>query len=96
VWVVQVVADENDVVWIMLHSGSRNIGNTTAQYHDKVAQAQMKKRGIAATGGLNYLEIESAEGTAYLQVCFLGGLELVVSTQACAMQRGFVDLLQQR
>eukprot|EP00884_Botryococcus_braunii_P001854 jgi/Botrbrau1/1166/Bobra.0162s0054.1 len=64
---LEVVADETGEVWIMLHSGSRNIGNTTAQHHDQVAREQMRKRGITATGGLNYLELESQEGQAYLQ-----------------------------
>ena len=48
----------------MLHSGSRGIGNQTAQYHDKVAQ----KRGFAGEDGLNYMRIDSQEGQDYLKV----------------------------
>ena len=34
----QVLHDEGGRVWIMLHSGSRNIGNVTAQYYDGKAK----------------------------------------------------------
>ena len=64
----QVVHDEGGRVWLMLHSGSRNIGNVTAQYYDKIAQEQLAQQGIKVPGGLNYLEIESEHGQGYLQV----------------------------
>jgi tRNA-splicing ligase RtcB (3'-phosphate/5'-hydroxy nucleic acid ligase) len=35
---IEVVLDENDDVWLFLHSGSRGIGNQIAQYHIKVAK----------------------------------------------------------
>jgi tRNA-splicing ligase RtcB len=38
---IEVCLDENDVVWIVLHSGSRGIGNRLAQKHIKVAQKLM-------------------------------------------------------
>ncbi len=52
----------------MLHSGSRNIGNITAQNYDKIAQAQLVQQNIKVPGGLNYLEIDSEHGQQYLQV----------------------------
>ena len=55
-------------VFLMLHSGSRNIGNTTAQHYDKAAAKDMQQRGIQGPSGLNYLEIVSQDGAAYLQV----------------------------
>ena len=57
-------------MWLMLHSGSRNIGNVTAQYYDKIAQEQLAQQNIKVPGGLNYLEIESEHGQRYLQVIF--------------------------
>lgn len=48
----------------MLHSGSRGIGNQTAQHHDKIAQ----RRGHAGGDGLNYMRIDSPEGQDYLKV----------------------------
>ena len=47
--------------------GLHILGNQTAQYHDKVARAWLKQRGIEVPGGLNYLEIDSAAGQEYLQ-----------------------------
>lgn len=38
---IEVCLDENDVVWIVLHSGSRGIGNRLASRHIKVAQELM-------------------------------------------------------
>ncbi len=40
---IEITADENDDVWLFLHSGSRGIGNKIAQHHIKVAQEQMAK-----------------------------------------------------
>eukprot|EP01025_Chloroclados_australasicus_P004522 TRINITY_DN1112_c0_g1_i1.p2 TRINITY_DN1112_c0_g1~~TRINITY_DN1112_c0_g1_i1.p2 ORF type:complete len:330 (-),score=37.71 TRINITY_DN1112_c0_g1_i1:411-1400(-) len=54
-------------VWILLHSGSRNIGNITAELYNKKAQAILKKKGIQMPPGLNYMEIDSKEGREYLQ-----------------------------
>jgi tRNA-splicing ligase RtcB (3'-phosphate/5'-hydroxy nucleic acid ligase) len=35
---IEVSVDENDAVWLFLHSGSRGVGNKIAQRHIKVAQ----------------------------------------------------------
>lgn len=71
-WGGQVLYDEGGRVWVMLHSGSRNVGNITAQYYDKVASEHLQALGLdtRALGGLNYLEIDSTDGRAYLQVSF--------------------------
>ena len=68
---VRVVHDESGRVWLMLHSGSRNIGNITAQNYDKIAQAQLTQQNIKVPGGLNYLVIDSKPGQEYLQVTWL-------------------------
>lgn len=68
---VQVLHDESGRMWLMLHSGSRNIGNVTAQYYDKIAQEHLAQQGIKVPGGLNYLEIASEHGQGYLQVGLL-------------------------
>lgn len=36
----------DDQIWVTLHSGSRGIGNKIAMHHIKIAQAQMKEKGI--------------------------------------------------
>lgn len=40
---IEVSLDEDDRVWLFLHSGSRGVGNKIAQHHIKVAQALCKK-----------------------------------------------------
>ncbi|GMH40104.1 hypothetical protein BSKO_08008 [Bryopsis sp. KO-2023] len=65
---LEVVYDELDRVWVMLHSGSRNVGNTSAQFHDEVAKNLLRSKGLRAQiPGLNYMEIESREGQEYLK-----------------------------
>ncbi|MBG6182382.1 tRNA-splicing ligase RtcB [Arthrobacter sp. CAN_A214] len=43
---IEVSLDENDDVWLFLHSGSRGIGNRIAQHHIKAAQAYCRQHGI--------------------------------------------------
>lgn len=43
---IEVSLDEDDRVWLFLHSGSRGVGNKIAMHHIKVAQEQCKKRFI--------------------------------------------------
>jgi tRNA-splicing ligase RtcB len=40
---VEISLDENDDVWMFLHSGSRGVGNRIAQHHIKVAQRLAKQ-----------------------------------------------------
>ena len=40
---IEVSLDENDDVWLFLHSGSRGVGNKIAQHHIKVAQQLCKQ-----------------------------------------------------
>jgi tRNA-splicing ligase RtcB len=43
---IEVSLDEEDRVWLFLHSGSRGVGNKLAQKHIKVAREQCAKRWI--------------------------------------------------
>jgi tRNA-splicing ligase RtcB len=43
---IEVSLDENDDVWLFLHSGSRGVGNKIAQKHIRVAQQVAKKHWI--------------------------------------------------
>ncbi|CAK9056503.1 unnamed protein product [Durusdinium trenchii] len=60
---VELVYDEEDHVWMMLHSGSRNIGNVTAQHYDELAAKQCGKDRES----LAYLRIQSEQGQQYLK-----------------------------
>lgn len=43
---IEVCLDEQNRVWLFLHSGSRGVGNKIAMHHIKVAQKQCAKRWI--------------------------------------------------
>ncbi|QQS18623.1 RtcB family protein [Candidatus Saccharibacteria bacterium] len=40
---IEVTVDEDETIWLFLHSGSRGIGNSIATHHIKIAQECMKK-----------------------------------------------------
>ncbi len=44
---IELSLDQNDQVWIVLHSGSRGIGNQLAQKHIKIAQGECEKMFVA-------------------------------------------------
>lgn len=40
---IEVTVDEDETIWLFLHSGSRGIGNSIATHHIKIAQENMKR-----------------------------------------------------
>lgn len=59
---LELCLDENDFVWIMLHSGSRGVGNRIGQYFINLAKKEMEKHQINLPDvDLAYLE----EGNIY-------------------------------
>jgi tRNA-splicing ligase RtcB (3'-phosphate/5'-hydroxy nucleic acid ligase) len=44
---IEVSLDEDDNVWLFLHSGSRGVGNKLATKHIKIAQQQCERRSIS-------------------------------------------------
>ena len=59
---IEVCLDENNEVWVMLHSGSRGIGNAIGQYFIEVAKEDMRRHFINLPDkDLAYL----VEGTEY-------------------------------
>ena len=64
---IEVSLDEEDAVWLFLHSGSRGVGNRIAGHHIRVAQDLMKKWWIALPDrDLAYLVEGTAEFDAYI------------------------------
>jgi len=55
---VEFQADEEDRLWLMLHSGSRHMGQAINSLH--------ARNGVRAGGGLYHLDSESDAGRAYL------------------------------
>lgn len=63
----EVCLDENDTVWLVLHSGSRGIGNMLATRHIKDAKALMKQKGIGLEDkDLSYFEENDAGFNLYI------------------------------
>lgn len=61
--------DEEDRVWVMIHSGSRNLGKLTCEYHNKVAQELNKKffSPVPPECELAFLPVGSSEGERYIE-----------------------------
>jgi tRNA-splicing ligase RtcB len=65
---IEVSLDEDDRVWLFLHSGSRGVGNKLAQKHIKIAQEQCRKRFISLPDpDLAYLVEGEPEFWDYMQ-----------------------------
>ncbi|MGM9473720.1 RtcB family protein [Pseudarthrobacter sp. YS3] len=65
---IEVSADENDAVWLFLHSGSRGVGNKIAQHHIGVARQVTDKRGTRVPDpDLAYLEEGTPEFRRYIE-----------------------------
>ncbi len=66
---IEIQKDEEDFIWIMIHSGSRNLGYKTAEYYNKVAKELNKKWfvGVPEKHDLAFLPLDSEEGKAYFE-----------------------------
>ena len=64
---IEVSLDEQDVVWLFLHSGSRGVGNKIAMHHIKVAQSLMERWWITLPDkDLAYLVEGTPEFSRYI------------------------------
>lgn len=65
---IEVCADEDDRLWVFLHSGSRGVGNKIAMHHVKIAQKQCARWHIQLPHkDLAYLPEGDAEFWAYIK-----------------------------
>ncbi|MFJ6281151.1 RtcB family protein [Arthrobacter subterraneus] len=65
---IEVSLDENDGVWLYLHSGSRGVGNRIAQRHIRVALDLCDKRGTTLPDNdLAYLSEDDEEFWTYIR-----------------------------
>lgn len=68
---IELCLDQSKNVWIMLHSGSRNIGNEVAMMHIKIAKGEMKKAFINLEDpDLSYLTEQTQEFKNYINDLF--------------------------
>ena len=65
---IEVSVDEEDRIWLFLHSGSRGVGNKLAQKHIKIAKEQCEKRWISLPDpDLAYLVEGEKEFWSYME-----------------------------
>jgi len=64
---IEICLDEKDEVWVVLHSGSRGIGNRLATKHIKVAQQLMEQQSVNLKDrDLAFLTENTPEFSAYM------------------------------
>ena len=65
---IEMQAGDDGRLWLMLHSGSRNLGYRIAEHHHKTAVNRCSRHGVALpSNDLAYLDTESEAGQAYLR-----------------------------
>jgi tRNA-splicing ligase RtcB len=63
---LEVQRDEADELWLMIHSGSRNIGLKIADHYANLARERNKQLGQPAAKDLNWLSLSDPLGRDYL------------------------------
>jgi tRNA-splicing ligase RtcB len=66
---IEIQKDENGFVWIMIHSGSRNLGKQVADYYNKLAILLNERyfSEVVKDKQLAFLPLDSDEGQRYLK-----------------------------
>jgi len=65
---IELQKDEQGRLWVMIHSGSRNIGKQTAEhFHKKAKDVSRKLRAELPTSELSFLPLDTQEGQDYLE-----------------------------
>jgi tRNA-splicing ligase RtcB (3'-phosphate/5'-hydroxy nucleic acid ligase) len=66
---IEIQRSQEGQVWIMIHSGSRNIGKQVADHYNKLATKLNEewKSPVPRSAQLAYLPVDSAEGKMYLR-----------------------------
>jgi tRNA-splicing ligase RtcB len=64
---IELQTDEENGLWIMIHSGSRNVGKQTAEFfHKKAKEVCRKRRADLPTSELSYLPLDTDDGQDYV------------------------------
>lgn len=63
---IEIQCDTNGYIWVMIHSGSRNIGKLIGDHYNAIA-ADCNKKWHSNNLGIPFLPVDSEEGQAYLQ-----------------------------
>lgn len=65
---LEIQCDEDDQIWVMIHSGSRNFGLKVAKHYNDLAKEMNKRWHVAvdARWDLAFLPLDTTEGQAYM------------------------------
>jgi len=63
---IEIQCDTDGYIWVMVHSGSRNIGKLIGDHYNEIA-ADCNKKWHSNNLGIPFLPVDSEEGQAYLQ-----------------------------
>jgi len=64
---LEILVSEDGVVWLMIHTGSRNLGYVICNYYHRKAIKLMEKQGIELPDrNLSYLPVDSDSGANYI------------------------------
>lgn len=58
---IEIDKEENGTLWLIVHSGSRNLGAKVAEYHQKIAEQYIEEIDESVPKGLEYLEGDKAK-----------------------------------
>jgi len=66
---IEIQRGSDDHIWVMIHSGSRNLGKQVADHYNRLAVSLNKKENIKGTWEkqLAYLYLDSEEGERYIR-----------------------------
>lgn len=65
---IEIQKDDNGYIWVMIHSGSRNLGFKTANYYHKIAKKICERwMSDIPNPDLSFLPIEISEGKEYFE-----------------------------
>jgi len=65
---IEIQSDENGLIWLMIHTGSRHLGNVIAKYYNDIAkQINVKMNVSIPNSNLAFLPLPSTEGDNYVQ-----------------------------
>jgi tRNA-splicing ligase RtcB len=92
---IEVCLDERDVVWVVLHSGSRGVGNQLAQRYIEAAKGLMKQYFIKLDDqDLAYLVEGTPEFEAYI-TAMLWAQDYALSNRSLTMDAVLAELFAQ-
>lgn len=64
---IEIQSGDDGFVWLMIHSGSRNLGNVIARfYHKKASDLNSRWNSMIPNKDLAFLPVETEEGQAYI------------------------------